>query len=321
MSNSSGTKSNILNAIEILKRADARYLEDLGYRLEPCDFYSPINSLRFLEQNEDLWSIPSVPLDIDWRIDHQMAVANEVSQYVLELADIPETAEYSSGTYCWGNPFWNHADALVQYGLLRSRRPQRLIEIGCGFSSLLANRAIAKNREEDASYNPHVILVEPNPRRELLNALPSDWKLVESTLQRCPLEEFDALAAGDILFYDGSHCVKTGSDVNWFFFRVLPRIRGGVLIHVHDAFFPRVYPREWLLERKQSWNEQYLLQAFLMNNSDYAVEIANAFLADAKPSELKQLYKDVQPFWGASFWMTKLRVTMRLATCPNELAR
>jgi hypothetical protein len=321
MTNSDGSKSSLLNAIEILKRADARDLEGLGFRLELCDFYSSMNSLRFLEQNEDLWSTPFVPLDIDWRIEHQLAVAREISQYVLELADIPETAEYSSGVYYWSNPFWNHADALVQYGLLRSRKPQRLIEIGCGFSSLLASRAIAKNKEEDASYNPKVLLVEPNPRRELLNRLPSDWKLVEKILQRCPLEEFDTLSAGDVLFYDGSHCVRAGNDVNWFFFRILPRIRSKVLIHLHDIFLPHDYPREWLLERKQTWSEQYLLQAFLMNNSDYGVEIANTFLACAKPDELKQLYKDVQPFWGASFWMTKLldssRVERSLATLSS----
>ncbi len=297
---------SVTQALEILKKTEARDLELLGFRLEPCDFYSPVNNLHFLEQNEDLWASPFTPLDIDWRIERQMAVAREISEYVLELSDVPASADYSSGTYYWNNPFWNNADALVQYGLLRSRKPQRLIEIGCGFSSLLASRAIARNKAEDASYNPQVVLIEPNPRRELLSKLPSDWRLVERILQRCPLEEFDSLSAGDVLFYDGSHCVRTGNDVNWFFFRILPRLRNHVLIHLHDIFLPNDYPREWLLKRKQTWTEQFLLQAFLMNNPAYSVEIANAFLCHANPEELKRLYKGVQPFWGVSFWMRKL---------------
>jgi hypothetical protein len=93
--------------------------------------------------------------------------------------------------------------------------------------------------------------------------------------------------------------------VNWFFFQVLPRLRDGVLIHLHDIFFPRDYPKEWLLERRQSWNEQFVLQAFLMHNSAYRVEIANAFIAHQRGEEIKALYGEIQPFWGASFWMMK----------------
>ena len=150
-----------------------------------------------------------------------------------------------------------------------------------------------------------VTLIEPFPRRDLIAKLPPDWRRVETILQRCPLEQFERLDRGDVLFYDGSHCCHTASDVNWFFFQVLPRLREGVLIHLHDIFFPRDYPREWLLERVQSWNEQFLLQAFLMHNSAYRVEIANAFLAHERGPVIHALYKGVQPFWGGSFWMTK----------------
>jgi len=290
-------------AIETLQRADPREVEDLGFRLEPCDYYSPVNSLRFLDENQDLWAASFVPLDIDWRVERQLEVAREVSRHIPELAGIPAAPRGSE--FYWDNNFWNNADAMVQYGLLRSRKPRRLIEVGCGFSSLLAAKALARNRDENPDAVTTVNLVEPYPRPELLANLPKDWTLRKSILQRCPLDLFDTLEAGDILFYDGSHCVRTASDVNWFFFRVLPRLRPGVLIHFHDMFYPNDYPRQWLLERRQSWNEQFLLQAFLMHNTAYRVEISNSFIAHTCSDQIKALYGDIQPFWGCSLWMLK----------------
>lgn len=298
------TGTSIEAAIRTLQAIEPRILEKHGFRLEPVNYYSSLNNIGFLEKNEDLWSKPFVPLDIDWRVDHQVEVAREVSNYVLELADVPDHPRPGSDFY-WQNDFWNSADAIVQYGLLRSRKPARLIEIGCGFSSILAARALRKNSEEDSTKATDVTLIEPYPRRELLEKLPRHWRRVETILQRCPLEWFETLGPGDVLFYDGSHCCHTGSDVNWFFFQVLPRLRDGVLIHLHDIFFPKDYPREWLFQRLQSWNEQYLLQAFLMHNSAYRVEIANAFISHEREREIKALYRDIQPFWGASFWMMK----------------
>jgi len=304
---------SIPQAIETLRVADPQLVEGHGYRLEPCNYYSPLNSLRFLDENQDLWAPPFIPLEIDWRIGHQLSVAREISKYVAELADIPDNAADGDSFY-WNNNFWNGADALVQYGLLRSRQPTRLVEVGCGFSSLLVARALGKNHEEGATRIPDVTLVEPYPRPELLANLPSNWRHLECILQRCPLDLFDRLGRGDILFYDGSHCSHTASDVNWFFFRILPRLRDGVLIHLHDIFLPLDYPREWLFDRRQSWNEQFLLQAFLMNNSHYRIEIANSFLCSAKEEELRALYGDVQPIWGGSFWMIKTSTT--LSDCP-----
>jgi hypothetical protein len=299
------SETSITAALQTLKAADPRLLEHHGYRLETLNYYSPLNNLQFLADNEDLWHAPFVPLDIDWREEHQFGVIREVTRYVHELADIPEHTEPGADFY-WHNDYWNGADAVVQYGLLRSRKPRRLIEIGCGFSSLLAARAFSKNSDETPAVIPEVTLIEPYPRRELLDRLPSHWRRAEMILQRCPLEWFEELGSGDVLFCDSSHCSHTASDVNWLFFRILPRLREGVLIHLHDIFLPFSYPREWIFDRLQSWNEQFLLQAFLMNNSAYRVEIANAFTASVAGPDVKALYRDIQPFWGTSFWMTKV---------------
>lgn len=291
----------ILRALETLQHVDFREIQRLGFHFQRNDYYSSLNDCQFLDANRDLWADPFEPYDIDWNLRGQLEVAREVSAFVHELVDIPFHPTGPPAAYHWNNDFWNNADALVQYGLIRSRRPKRVVEIGCGWSSLLLAKALTRNASPFA-----VFQVEPYPNPEIFKQLASDWKHYQCILQRAPLEIFDQLDVGDILFYDGSHCSKVASDVNWFFFRILPRLRSGVLIHLHDILFPCDYPEEWIFERGQTWNEQYVLQAFLMNNSKYRVVIANQYLFTHCKEELDRLYQGVQPSHGVSFWMQKL---------------
>lgn len=285
--------------METLRATGFRQLQRLGFHFQPNDFYSPLNDCDFLDANRDLWAEPVEPPEIDWNLEGQLAVAREVAAFVEELADVPRRAS-QPGVYCWENDFWNNADALVQYGLVRSRRPRRYVEIGCGWSSLLLARALARNPEPC-----QVTQVDPYPNEVIFAALPKDWELHRGIVQRVPLALFDALGPGDVLFYDGSHCAKVASDVNWFFFRILPRLRPGVLIHLHDIFLPSEYPEPWIFQRGQTWNEQYLLQAFLMYNPRFRVVIANRYLWQHRRDELDQLYRGVQPSHGCSFWMER----------------
>ena len=95
-------------------------------------------------------------------------------------------------------------------------------------------------------------------------------------------EVFTRLQPGDVLFYDGSHCVRTGSDVNWMFFEILPLLQPGVWIHVHDLFWPRDYWPEWVFDEGLSWNEQYFVQAFLMHNREYQVRFSASMIYNYK---------------------------------------
>jgi predicted O-methyltransferase YrrM len=290
-------------AIETLRQVGFARLQALGWHFQRCDFYSPLNDVAFLRQNQDLWKAHE-PADVDLDLDRQLAVAREVSRHVDELRDVPAHSDDPT-VYHWQNNFWNNADALVQYGLIRARKPRRVIEVGCGYSSLLLARATTTNQAE-GSHRADVTQIEPYPRREVMAGLPSHWTLHECILQRAPLEVFDALGDGDMLFYDGSHCSKVASDVNWLFFRVLPRLTAGVLIHVHDIFFPGEYPEPWIFERGQTWNEQYVLQAFLMGNPQYQVEICNSHICHHRSADLEALYRGVAPHWGCSIWIRKL---------------
>jgi predicted O-methyltransferase YrrM len=150
--------------------------------------------------------------------------------------------------------------------MLRYLRPRQMIEIGSGYSSLVTARV---NREFlDGSMR--FTCIEPYPRGFLQAGVPGISHLRVEEVQDAPLELFERLGDGDVLFVDTSHTVKTGGDVAWIYGEILPRLSPGVLVHIHDAFIPGEYPQQWVFEG-WGWNEIYLIKAFLAFNSGYRV--------------------------------------------------
>jgi hypothetical protein len=116
---------------------------------------------------------------------------------------------------------------------------------------------------------------------------------------------FERLEAGDILFIDSSHVVKTGSDVNYLFLEVLPRLKPGVVIHVHDIFLPHEFPKAWVMDLHLFWTEQYLLQAFLTHNAEFEVLFANAYMGARHQTEMQRTFPRSQWWGGGSFWLRR----------------
>ena len=134
-------------------------------------------------------------------------------------------------------------DAAVAYALVRECKPRRIVEVGSGHSTRVLARALAGVGE--------LVAIDPAPRADIAG-LPG-VRVVPATLQATPLDLFDGLAAGDILFIDSSHILMPGSDVDVLFNRVLPRLPAGVVVHVHDIFLPFDYPAAW---GWRNYNEQ-----------------------------------------------------------------
>jgi methyltransferase family protein len=296
---------SIDEAIETLAAASFKEIQDRGYHFQKRDYYSAVNDLAFLADNWDLWHERPLPKDIAWDLDAQIEQVRLVAPHFEELAKVPWDPPAGPPRYYWNNDFWRGSDAPVHYGLLRRFQPRRVVEIGSGWSSLLLADALRRNEESGA---PAAVVdqIEPFPRKDLLSALPDHWTLHEVILQRANLELFESLGPNDVCFYDGSHVARTGSDVAWFFFEVLPRLNPGVLVHVHDIFWPGDYPDEWIMERGQSWNEQYLLQAFLMHNERFELLICNSALYRCRKSDLLDLYAGLpDECSGVSVWLRK----------------
>ncbi len=62
----------------------------------------------------------------------------------------------------------------------------------------------------------------------------------------------------------------------------LPRLGRGVIVHVHDMFYPCSYPSEWLLQGR-AWNESLFLRAFLIGNPRFRMLAFNSYAGHAFP--------------------------------------
>lgn len=289
----------INRSLEVLRTMSFEDLQRRGWHVVPNHWAWPLNDVPFLRAHPELWLSRRMPADIDFDLDGQMELMQRIAAYAPELSDVPSGPDRSPGEFVWDNGSFGGGDAYSYYGIVRDLKPRRVVEVGAGSSTLVLSRALAAN-SGDAS----VTVIEPSPHWAVLGQLPKGWRVIPAVAQDADMGIFEELEAGDVLFYDGSHAVRTGSDVNWMFFEVLPRLAPGVWIHVHDIFWPGDYPVEWLLYEGFSWNEQYLLQAFLMNNPDYRVRLAVRMLWLDREQELAPLLPAGGN--GGSVWIEKV---------------
>jgi len=268
-------------------------------------FYSPLVSPDDLDPSR-LWPDRPVVHGIEFNdASHREVLTRDFPRF-HPLYDYAEEGDEAAaaGTFFSSNSQFGWLDSRTLFVLMHAWRPQRIVEVGSGFSSLLI--ADVNRRWFDAGIE--VTCIEPYPRPFLQAGIPGITRLVEAKVQEVPMEEFGRLQAGDILFIDSSHVAKTGSDVNYLYFDVLPRLARGVNIHVHDIFLPNEYPRHWVLDENRSWNEQYLLRALLMYSSAFEVVFGCSYAAYAFPelvrSALPSSYGSA--YAGASFWMRRV---------------
>lgn len=147
-----------------------------------------------------------------------------------------------------------------------------------GFPTYLSAEAVRRNGEEDRSYQCELVAIEPYPNETLKAGFPGLSSLIPKEVQEVPLTEVMKLTANNILFIDSSHVLKIGNDVQYEYLSILPRLNKGVIIHVHDIFLPAEYPKEWVLQERRFWTEQYLLQAFLAFNESFEVLWAGSYM-------------------------------------------
>jgi predicted O-methyltransferase YrrM len=287
---------------------DPKYFElwqSHGFHITAVHYYQVIPDTRDLAFS--LWNRVSDLSGVDMREEQQKQLLSEIlARFRDEYTAIPEGASTQDFQYYLGNTAFEAVDAEILFGLIRLLKPRRIYEIGSGFSTLLAADALRRNCAD--GYSCRFIVIEPYPAAELEPKLPSDVELRRVPVQEVSLEEFESLSEGDILFIDSSHVCKIGSDVQFVFLEVLPRIRPGVVVHVHDIFLPVEYPRQWVLDWHGFWNEQYLLQTFLSFNAAFEVLWAGQWMHIKHPDLLMKAFPSykagVSP---ASFWFQRTR--------------
>lgn len=243
----------------------------------PGHFYSPIYSIEEIRKREsEIWRDkgPDDIPGIDLHTSAQHELAKSLSAFYHEMPFL--SGQQAGFRYYFDNAYYSYTDGIVLYAMMRHLTPKKIIEIGSGYSSALmldVNEHFLKNKTELFFIDPYI---------ERLNTLISDEDRKSSSVIAQPIQEVDTsmfrqLEKGDILFIDSTHVVKTGSDVNYLLFEMLPVLQSGVYIHFHDIFYPFEYPKEWVYQG-WNWNEIYFLRAFLMYNKDFRIRLFSHYL-------------------------------------------
>ena len=280
--------------------------QKLGINVTLNSFLSPIPDLT--ELRDDLWLKRSELVGIDMREEGQIDLLSCFeSEYKNEYELFPRNEPVRPDEYYVNNKSFESVDGEIAYCMVRHFKPRNIMEVGSGYSTYLMAHAILKNKEENERHDCYLTAIEPYPNPTLKAGFPGLSKLIDQKVQNVPLSEFSKLSNNDILFIDSSHVVKIGSDVQYEYLEILPRLRKGVIVHIHDIFLPAEYRREWLFDRHFFWNEQYLLHAFLMFNSSFEVLWAGSYLHLNNPDALEKAFSSYmrRERWPGSFWIKK----------------
>ena len=275
--------------------------EQQGVHLTPNHFYSPIpDTARLREKGLE----PKTSMaGIDWHVERQLdLLVNKFPGFADEYNALPvnSSPDLPAHAFHFHNGMYDFVDALVLYCMVRHLKPNQVLEIGSGYSTRISAQAALKNG------NTQLTAIEPYPDSILQAGLPGLTSLIVQKIEQVDLSQFESLRENDILFIDTSHVVKTGGDVNYLFLEVLPRLAHGVVVHVHDVFLPQDYPLWWITERTLFWSEQYLLQAFLAQNTDFQIMFANNYLRLHHLAQLKQTFPACPNYdYAQSLWIQR----------------
>lgn len=258
----------------------------------------------FLEYPVDLKPRPSPHPELYAIVDAHRASYHDqlhtMLQYTNSLVAIKKAADVTDDIQPgWNNQFLPGLDIIVLYSMLASHKPKRYVEIGSGNSTKVAFKA-----KQDQQLDTCIISIDPFPRASI--------DQLADVVIRKPFEQTDfkdvlALESGDILFVDNSHRILPNSDAMVFFLEILPKLKPGVMVHIHDIYIPYDYP-QFMCNR--FYSEQYGLAMYLLaNHKKYQPLFPNYFV-----SEDPALNTILNPIWnhpslsgveqhGGSFWL------------------
>ena len=291
----------VLNHLPYVKTL---YRLSLNSRFPAGHYYSPVVSIDDIKKREsEIWKdvdkdgIPGINLNVQEQL-------NLMNSFVVYYNELPFTREKQLNLrYRLENDYYCYSDGIVLYSMIRHFKPKRIIEIGSGFSS--ANILDTNDVYFDSKID--ITFIEPFPEERLISFLTETNKkqttIIKSEVQSVSVEIFRSLQAGDILFVDSTHVVKTGSDVNYILFEILPLLQSGVVIHFHDVFYPFEYPKDWVFNGF-GWNEAYFLKAFLMNNNDFDIICFTDYLHNHHHEIFRDMLLAMKGS-GSSLWIAK----------------
>lgn len=263
-------------------------------------YYEPLFKTHLLKKPLDQdRNLPGINLNTDG----QLSLLRSFN-YTDELSDVPSVKK-DILEFHFNNESFEAGDGEYWYNIIRHFKPAKIIEIGSGNSTLMANRAIKKNAALDSAYKCDHMCIEPYEHTwlEELNI-----KIVREKIEDLDKNIFQELNENDILFIDSSHIIRPQGDVLCEYLEILPILNKGVIVHIHDIFTPKDYLENWIKGEVKFWNEQYLLEAFLTHNDSWEIMGALNYLSKNYYEVLKkQCYHLTPVHVPGSFYMRKVK--------------
>lgn len=283
-----------------------------GFLPIPVHFYSPIPDLKDLEKRK-VWDKKSELGGIRFDVKKQLALLERLGKKYGYECSWPFEKTTKEGEFYLDNNSFLFGDAASLHSIIREFKPNRIFEIGSGNSSKIISKALMLNKKEDGKHGEYTI-IDPYPLGYVSKKLINYKCLVRERVELVDPKIFDQLKKNDILFIDTGHSVRIGSDVNFLYLDVLPRLKSGVIIHCHDIDMPYEYPKCYATNEtfRQFWTERYLLQAFLIFNNQFEVILPMGYLMRNHILRFKKLFPAYNPekpggrlSISVSFWMRR----------------
>lgn len=204
------------------------------------------------------WGRPANPW-ISHVLGASLPAVEELAPRLNELAEwcagIPRRVP-REGALGWDNLYWSSIDAVMQVHALRSRRPATYLEVGSGYSTMFARRAI-----EDFGLPTRIVSVDPHPRADIDELCD---EVVRAPFEDVAEESLRRLAPGDVFVFDGSHLATMASDASVLFSGAIDLVPEGVLVGIDDVYLPWDYHGSWA---GRFYGEQYLVAAWLLGGA------------------------------------------------------
>jgi hypothetical protein len=253
-----------------------------GYSIIPVSYWGPIPSLENVDLDDSISKDILMPIDFV----HDFAFVTEQLSALPSPIRFPEHIEK--------NPMFPSGDIMAYFAMINYYRPNKIIEIGGGYSTCLAHfSATLLNLQTE------ILCIEPEPNIHLAQlALENKVSLSRTNVQNITeneIEQIKSLRTRDILFIDASHVTVRGSDTNYIFLNILPLLSNDILVHIHDIFLPYDYDRNMYYKAGRFYSEQYLLASILADSNFYLPLYSSFYSFATRQTD----------FWGASFWMKR----------------
>lgn len=274
-----------------------RKIQEQKVNIIPANFYSDIPLIGDVENSFE-YRQPEGPYRSSriFQPDKIRAFTEKLIDYAEEFCPPLEGNGENPAGFFWKNPAFSYADAMSYYCVIRAVKPQKMLEIGSGYSTLVADQAIRKNGSGS------LIIIEPYPKN-FLKKIETVEHRIEKCVQDVPAGKLISLLEEcQLWFIDSTHTVKIGSDCLYIYLTIMPEIRNDLIVHTHDVMLPFAYPKKQPLDMHIYWTEQYLLYAYMLDNPKIEVLFGSMYVHTFMPELMKKLMGGKYPGGGGSFW-------------------